>query len=271
MVIRDEGYVKFQQDRVEAAPLQEVLWQGLEAARDVLYRAGLVGMYADGIGFGNVSWLEPGFLAGVESGVGDGLLLRTTGSGQASGQGLGQASGQGLGHRSGQGSGHRSGQASTAESTQGADRAFVPFIISGTQTGNRAQLDGRYYVRVLSVHAPANALRCEGPIDASSESMTHAAVYAADPNIGCVLHVHHLEHWRRLLHQVPTTAAEVAYGTPAMAQEVSRLFLETELRKEGVFAMAGHEEGLVSFGATPKEALERLRAWGVLPVYAKSA
>jgi len=215
MLIRDEGYVKFHQERVETAPLQEALWAGLEAARGVLYRAGLVGMYADGIGFGNVSWLEPGVAKHA---------------------------------------------------------AFVPFIISGTQTGNRAQLDGRHYVRVVSVNALTNALRCEGPVDASSESMTHAAVYAGEQRrsaesggqITCVLHVHHLEHWQRLLHRIPTTAAEVAYGTPAMAEEVGRLFQESDLASMGVFAMAGHEEGLVSFGATTQEALERLRTWGIL-------
>jgi ribulose-5-phosphate 4-epimerase/fuculose-1-phosphate aldolase len=205
MLIRDEGYVKFRQERRPGPPLPERSWKGLEAARAVLYRAGLVGMYQDGIGFGNVSWLE-------------------------------------------------------APETDG----FRPFIISGTQTGNLAQLDGRFYVRVLSVNAPDNSLRCEGPVDASSESMTHAAVYAADPSITCVLHVHHWQHWQRLLHRIPTTDAAVAYGTPDMAMEVGRLFRESDLAQVGLFAMAGHEEGLVSFGRNPAEALDRLRAWAVL-------
>jgi len=205
MLIRDEGYVKFRQERSPGPALPESSWAGLEAAREVLYRAGLVGMYDDGIGFGNVSWLE-------------------------------------------------------APEAEG----FRPFVISGTQTGNRAQLDGRFYVRVLSVNAPDNSLRCEGPVDASSESMTHAAVYAADPSITCVLHVHHLQHWQRLLHRIPTTDAAVAYGTPDMALEVGRLFRESKLAETGLFAMAGHEEGLVSFGRNPAEALDRLRGWGVL-------
>jgi hypothetical protein len=234
MLIRDEGYVKFHQERVVAAPLSEALWRGLEAARDELYRAGLVGMYADGIGFGNVSWLEPG----IE---------------------ISFAAKREREHVAQSFPAQNAGIASLSETP------FRPFIISGTQTGNQAHLDGHFYVRVLSVNAPANSLRCEGPVDASSESMTHAAVYAADSNITCVLHVHHLDHWNRLLYHIPTTDSAVAYGTPAMAEEVGRLFRETALAEIGVFAMAGHEEGLVSFGRNPEQALERLRGWGVLP------
>jgi hypothetical protein len=66
------------------------------------------------------------------------------------------------------------------------------------------------------------------------------------------------------LHRIPTTDAAVAYGTPDMAMEVGRLFRESDLAQVGLFAMAGHEEGLVSFGRNPAEALDRLRVWAVL-------
>jgi ribulose-5-phosphate 4-epimerase/fuculose-1-phosphate aldolase len=124
-------------------------------------------------------------------------------------------------------------------------------------------LDGRHYVRVLEAHPDQNRIRCEGPIDASSETMTHAAVYAMDEAVGCVLHVHHRGHWERLLHQVPTTRAEVPYGTPEMAAEVARLFQDEALGYHGIFAMAGHEEGIVAFGAEPEDALAVLQHNGI--------
>ena len=205
--VPDEGYVKFQQERRETGPLETSLWQPVESARQILFEAGLIGMYRggdlDGIGFGNVSRKE-----------------------------------------------------------QVARDAAI--IISGTQTGARTSLDGRHYVRVLSAVPAENRIICEGPIDASSETMTHAAVYANDHAVGCVLHVHHRGHWNRLLHQVPTTGVDVPYGTPEMAAEVARLFAEAELGYHGFFAMAGHEEGLVAFGAEPEDALDALRRNGVL-------
>lgn len=138
------------------------------------------------------------------------------------------------------------------------------FVISGTGTGGFARTDGRHYARVLEVDTAANRCRAEGPVRPSSEAMTHAAVYEADPAAGCVLHVHHTGHWHRLLGVVPTTGEGVPYGTPAMAGEVYRLFREEGLGKAGFFAMAGHEDGLVAFGSGPESALERLRAYGML-------
>jgi hypothetical protein len=84
--------------------------------------------------------------------------------------------------------------------------------------------------------------------------MTHAAFYQADPAIGAVIHVHHLDFWKRLLHTVPTTAPEVAYGTPGMALEILRLYRETDLPRRKLAAMAGHEEGIISFGCDLDEA-----------------
>ncbi len=236
---RDEGYVKFIQQRKTTSLLPPHDWAGLERVREILYRAGLVGMYADGIGFGNVSWLQPE------------PPLPPTAQQAAAPHAAAPPPAQ---------------AAVLPTGAQPAHAAFRPFIISGTQTGGLAILDGRHYARILSVDAAANRLRCEGPLDASSESMTHAAVYAADASVGCVLHVHHAAHWQRLLYHVPTTSTSVPYGTPAMAAEVGRLFRESSLGAIGFFAMAGHEEGLVSFGSDPQQALDRLRQWGVLTI-----
>jgi hypothetical protein len=58
--------------------------------------------------------------------------------------------------------------------------------------------------------------------------------------------------------RVPSTGYNVAYGTPEMAREFVRLYRETEFAKEGVAQMAGHEDGVVSFGDTVENAAQRL-------------
>ena len=48
--------------------------------------------------------------------------------------------------------------------------------------------------------------------------------------------------------RLPTTNADVAYGTPQMANEFRRLFRDTDFRRTGLAIMAGHEDGILSFG-----------------------
>jgi ribulose-5-phosphate 4-epimerase/fuculose-1-phosphate aldolase len=95
-------------------------------------------------------------------------------------------------------------------------------------------------------------------IKASSESLTHATLYACDDTINAVIHIHHLEKWKSLLNVVPTTEAAVPYGTPEMAFEIQRLFRETNVASEKIIAMGGHEEGIISFGETIDEAASKL-------------
>jgi hypothetical protein len=57
---------------------------------------------------------------------------------------------------------------------------------------------------------------------------------------------------------MPTTDADVAYGTPAMAHEFKRLYNETDLPNLMIAVMAGHAEGIVTFGSTIESATERV-------------
>jgi hypothetical protein len=59
---------------------------------------------------------------------------------------------------------------------------------------------------------------------------------------------------------LPATDAEVAYGTPEMAEEFERLYRNTEFPTTGVAVMAGHEEGLISIGQSLQEAANRVLA-----------
>lgn len=138
------------------------------------------------------------------------------------------------------------------------ENAEGQFIISGSTTGNFAVLGPEHYTLVTGVELEQNLLHCAGPIIASSESMSHAAVYQECPWVNAVFHVHHQQLWENLLHKVPTTAAGVTYGTPEMAYSIARLLRETDLPQRRIFVMEGHPEGIFSFGKTLDEAGEVL-------------
>ncbi len=132
------------------------------------------------------------------------------------------------------------------------------FLISGTQTGSLVRTNAQHYALVTHVDIERNTVRCEGPVPASSEAMTHAAIYALDDAIGAVVHVHSLPLWQRLRGELPTTDPDVAYGTPEMAREFRRLYDNTEFNRDGIAIMAGHDEGLISFGPSLRSAAQRL-------------
>lgn len=128
------------------------------------------------------------------------------------------------------------------------------FIISGTQTGGLPMLTPQHYTTVIDYDWERNHLTCRGSIQASSESLTHAAIYEANWEINGVIHVHHLELWRTLMDRVPTTAQAIEYGTPAMAREIIRLCREQYLLNAQILVMKGHYEGIIVFGRSLDEA-----------------
>ena len=142
------------------------------------------------------------------------------------------------------------------------------FVISGSQTGHIEQATTQDFCTVTAFDLDQNTVHCSGPIKASSESMTHAAIYACDETVQVIIHVHNKPLWEALLHKLPTTAADVPYGTPEMGKEIFRLFEQADLGGKKVFAMAGHEDGVFAFGATAEEALNTLNIYWA-PVKAK--
>ncbi len=193
----DEGYIKYNCDWEQRSVIKEDEISGLNAWRSRLYQLGLVGVYDNGIGFGNVS-------------------------------------------------------------QRVSDNTF---IISGTQTGALPKLAAHHYSKVIKCDVDNNHLQCVGMTQASSESMTHYAVYQLLKEIQYVFHIHHFTMWKTHLYELPTTHPDVAYGTPEMAQEITRLFQETDVAKQKILLMAGHEEGVFTFGKTLEEAGEVLLRW----------
>lgn len=132
------------------------------------------------------------------------------------------------------------------------------FLISGSQTGGLGAVDGRHFAEVLVVDLARNFLRSAGEVAASSEAMTHAALYQADPAIGGVAHVHAPAIWRRGRGVLPTTREDAPYGTPEMAHEMIRLHRRGAAGSRGVFVMGGHRDGVIAFGPTLGDAVAEI-------------
>ena len=132
------------------------------------------------------------------------------------------------------------------------------FIITGTQTGGLQTLGTMHFTTVTHVDVAANFLECKGPIQASSEAMTHGAIYRCNAAVQAVIHVHDNRRWEQLLNVAPTTDPAVPYGTSEMAWEIQRLFRDQSLGASGLLVMAGHTDGIITFGESLQEAGELL-------------
>jgi ribulose-5-phosphate 4-epimerase/fuculose-1-phosphate aldolase len=88
---------------------------------------------------------------------------------------------------------------------------------------------------------------------ASSESLTHAAIYSCSKETNAVIHVHHKEKWNSLLNHTATTASDTPYGTPEMAYAIQDLIRGNKVGNH-IIVMGGHDEGLIFFGNTLEEA-----------------
>jgi len=129
---------------------------------------------------------------------------------------------------------------------------YNSFIISGTQTGGKPCLSPDDYCLVLDFDLGKNRVRAGGPIEPSSEALTHGAVYSANPRINCVLHIHSPILWRNTAQLgIPQTDPSIAYGTPEMGLAVGRSATE---RNQGIISMGGHEDGLIAFAETVAQA-----------------
>lgn len=188
----EKGYVKYQCDWEKTPAVGSKLVTELNVYRTKLYKLGYIGIYPNGIGFGNMS-------------------ARIQGN---------------------------------------------TFLVTGTATGGLAVLSKEHFTIVTAYDFRKNWLACQGPIQASSEALTHAAVYESSPETQAVIHIHNLMLWSKLKNNVPTTTSNVEYGTPEMAVEIKRLFNETDLYKTKILVMAEHEEGIITFGETVSESFD---------------
>lgn len=131
------------------------------------------------------------------------------------------------------------------------------FLITASQTGGLPSLESTQFVLVSDWSLKRNWLKAMGALRPSSESLTHAAIYEANTEIGAVFHVHSPALWQaRKVLGLPETSDRVPYGTVDMANTLKQM--TESIGNEGLIAMAGHEDGIVAWSRTPLGAGTRL-------------
>ena len=131
------------------------------------------------------------------------------------------------------------------------------FIISGTQTGHLPKLSNKDYSLVTVCNIGKNYVSCRGLIKSSSEALTHHIIYGLHNSFNAVVHVHHPQMWHTFKNTLPTTPADTPYGTAEMALAVKHLY-DTNALNERIIIMAGHEDGIITFGNNLAEASDVL-------------
>jgi len=188
-----EGYIKYTCERIdENISIPVKVFDSLSKWRLKMYEYGFIGVYPNGIGYGNIS----------------------------------------------------------------ARADASSFYISGTATGSLPVLEEKHYALVNSWSFNQNSLKCTAMVNASAESLSHAAIYESLPHVGAVIHIHHKGLWDKYLNSLLTTSTDVLYGTPEMAREISNIVQTVKLNQDSILVMGGHEEGIVSWGETLDEAGE---------------
>ena len=162
-----------------------------------------------------------------------------------------QLVGQEPGLYGGAGYGNVSARVGPPSSAMGA-RAM---LITGTQTGGRADVGLDDFCLIERYDYRRNWVRSRGLIQPSSETMTHGAIYDLSPHIRFVFHGHGAVIWSQARSLgIPWSDPSVPYGTPEMAAEVHRLYRSSALAESRIMAMGGHEDGIIVFGHSAAEA-----------------
>ncbi len=78
--MRDEGYIKYEMCHMQSEPLRQNLWRMIEEWRNRLWGIGMIGVYPDGIGYGNISMRVAGTDKMMITGSGTGKMQRMNNS-----------------------------------------------------------------------------------------------------------------------------------------------------------------------------------------------
>ena len=125
----------------------------------------------------------------------------------------------------------------------------IQFIISGSQTGGLLHCTPEHFSIVDSCDVETNRVEAHGPVAPSSESLTHGAIYMLDERINCVVHGHAPSIWEKVSALgLPATPQDIPYGTPRMAHAITALYREQGQPRQALFAMLGHEDGVIAYG-----------------------
>ena len=191
-----EGYIKFQIIHdPQIIDIDKNILVSFNENRNKLQKLHLIGMYNDGIGYGNIS-------------------IRKENSNQ--------------------------------------------FYITGSATGNLSMLLRKHIALVTDFNISKNLLKSSGITKASSESLSHAAIYSSLDSVNSVVHIHNLYLWEKYYGILPTTDKNIEYGTPEMAISIQNEILKIGNKKSLVIIMGGHPEGIIAYGQTIFEATDAI-------------
>jgi hypothetical protein len=137
-------------------------------------------------------------------------------------------------------------------------RYLSGFIISSSQTGNRyftSQNDFTF------VYKPSFfELKAIGTKVASSESMTHNAIYSLSSSINAVVHIHNKELWNyTITKNYPSISEDIDYGTIDMMNGVEKLYNKYSYKRDNIFVTKGHKEGVFIFGSSIESVMLSIR------------
>ena len=128
------------------------------------------------------------------------------------------------------------------------------FLISGTATGAIPVLGLDHYCIVSSFDLKENHVVSMGPIQASSESMTHGAVYQSCPEANCVIHIHSRAVFDGMIRDNYVSTPEKAeYGSPEIALAIGEC-VKNSGKNEGHIVLSGHDEGVIAYGPSVERA-----------------
>lgn len=212
----NEGSIKFNcLKKSGQTGIPDTLFLPLNKYRSKLFKAQLIGCYADGVGYGNISVRKSTF-----------LLSRREGAGR---------------------------------------KGYNQFYITASGTGRLGILQRKHISLVTSWSYEQNMVECTGEMDASAESLSHAAVYESDSEAGAVVHAHHKGMWDNYLGKFPTSSQGVLYGTPEMAKEIQRIVTTMRAGEAPIIIMGGHKEGILVWGRSLDDAVDTL--WDIYQMF----
>jgi ribulose-5-phosphate 4-epimerase/fuculose-1-phosphate aldolase len=148
---------------------------------------------------------------------------------------------------------HHWGRLGVVGDTVGNLSARTPagFLINRT-AGDLKTIAPGEFVEVLQTDMAGRTLTVAGAYEPSSESMMHAGIYAARPEVNAVFHGHSapvLQAAERL--RIPVTPHERPYGTPELVAELLQVL-------DGHDFIVIRNHGFVSLGRTMADAGRRL-------------
>ncbi len=130
------------------------------------------------------------------------------------------------------------------------------FVITGSQTGHLKELKQEDLALVTDFSLKNNYVMCLGFTKASSEALSHAAIYSSSREHRAVIHFHSRRIWEKSFYLYSSSDPRAAYGTPELAESIKDILTNHSPKDPSVILLGGHPEGVITFGNSLKRAAE---------------